>query len=184
VVSFVTTTIMKTSTFILATMLGAIPAIGLNAAPTRSTPVRAEVTFFEPQKFTDVKDSAYGDFERTTYLDQIREHVLTQSKRLVPQGHTLHVTFTDIDMAGDFESWRGPNFDEVRIVKDIYPPRIQLAFRLVDAEGNVVKEGRRELWDPSFLMKITMAFRDDPVRHEKELLDDWLRSEFAAPRKG
>jgi hypothetical protein len=68
-------------------------------------------------------------------------------------------------------------------VKDIYPPRISLVFRLTDAEGNVVKEGRRELRDLSFMMKITMAFRDDPVRHEKALLDDWLRDEFQRVRK-
>jgi hypothetical protein len=28
-----------------------------------------------------------------------------------------------------------------------------------------------------------MAFRDDSVRHEKALLDDWLRSEFPRVRK-
>ena len=101
----------------------------------------------------------------------------------MPEGHLLSVTFTDIDMAGDFEPWRGPRFDDIRIVKDIYPPRINLSFRLTDAEGNVVKEGTRELRDLAFMMKITMAFRDDPVRHEKALLDDWLRSEFPRVRK-
>jgi hypothetical protein len=32
-------------------------------------------------------------------------------------------------------------------------------------------------------MKITMGFRDDPVRHEKALIDDWLRAEFPRVRK-
>jgi hypothetical protein len=68
-------------------------------------------------------------------------------------------------------------------VKDIYPPRIDLTFRLTDAEGNVVQEGKRELRDLTFMMKITTAFRDDPVRHEKALLDDWLRSDFKQVRK-
>ena len=84
-----------------------------------------------------------GDYERTAYLDMIRDHLLEQAKYYVPDGHSLAVTFTDIDMAGDFEPWRGPRFDDIRIVKDIYPPRINLNFRLTDAEGNVVKEGRR-----------------------------------------
>lgn len=174
---------MKTSTILLGTLLGVLPTLALNAAPTR-TIARADVAFFEPQKFTDVRDSLSGDFERTTYLDQIRDHVLEQAKYYVPEGHTLSVTFTDIDMAGEFEPWRGPRFDDIRIVKDIYPPRIVLAFRLTDAAGNVVKEGKRELRDLGFMMKITMAFRDDPVRHEKELLDTWLRSEFQRVRKG
>lgn len=171
------------STYVL--FLGALamsPALALGATETR-TIARAEVVFFEPLKFTDVRDSQSGDSSRTTYLEQIRDHLLEQAKYHVPEGHLLRVTFTDIDMAGDFEPWRGPRFDDIRIVKDIYPPRISLSFRLTDAEGNVVKEGKRELRDLAFLMKITMGFRDDSVRHEKALLDDWLRSELPRVRK-
>jgi hypothetical protein len=174
---------MKTSRFLLGAALGILPVIAVQAAPTR-TIARADVVFFEPTKFTDVRDSYMGDHDRTTYLDQIRDHVVQQASRYIPEGHMLQVTFTDIDMAGDFEPWRGPRFDDIRIVKDIYPPRIVLNFRLTDAEGNVVKEGKRELRDLAFMMKINMSFRDDPVRHEKALLDDWLRSEFPRVRKG
>ena len=182
VLIFVIENIMKTSRFILVTLLGILPALAVPAVPTR-TIARAEVNFFEPKKFTDVRDSSMGDYERTTYLDQIRDHLLEQAKYYVPEGHMLSVTFTDIDMAGDFEPWRGPRFDDIRIVKDIYPPRMVLSFRLTDAEGNVVKEGKRELRDLAFMMKITMAFRDDSVRHEKGLIDDWLRAEFPRVRK-
>jgi hypothetical protein len=182
VLPFVTLNIMKTSTYLLVTFLGVMPALALRAAETR-TIARAEVLFFEPQKFTDVRDSYMGDHERTTYLESIRDHLLEQAKYYVPEGHHLSVTFNDIDMAGDFEPWRGPRWDDVRIVKDIYPPRIKLSFRLTDANGNVVKEGQRDLRDLAFMMKINMSFRDDPVRHEKALLDDWLRSEFPRVRK-
>jgi hypothetical protein len=173
--------LMRTNRFILVTLLGVLPAFAAKETPNKIL-ARAEVNFFEPRKFTDVKDSSMGDYERTTYLDQIRDHLLEQAKYYVPENHTLVVTFTDIDMAGDFEPWRGPRFDDIRIVKDIYPPRLVLTFQLRDGEGQVVKEGRRELRDLAFLMKITMAFRDDSVRHEKGLIDDWLRAEFPRVR--
>jgi hypothetical protein len=173
---------MKTSRFIALSLLGMLSGLALGAAETR-TIARAEVLFFEPQKFTDVRDSYMGDPDRTTYLEQIRDHLLEQAKYYVPEGHKLAVTFTDIDMAGDFEPWRGPRWDDIRVVKDIYPPRMVLTFRLTDAEGKVVKEGKRDLRDLAFMMKITMSFRDDAVRHEKALLDDWLRSEFPRVRK-
>lgn len=175
--------LMKTSHKILLITFGLLPAAALQAAAEVRTVARANVVFFEPQKFTDVRDAYMGDPDRTTYLDQIRDHVLEQAKYYVPEGHTLSVTFNDIDMAGEFEPWRGARWTDVRIVKDIYPPRINLVFRLTDAEGHVVKEGKRELRDLAFMMKITMAFRDDSVRHEKALLDDWLRSEFPRVRK-
>ena len=69
----------------------------------------------------------------------------------------------------------------MRIVRDIYPPRLGLEFRLLDPAGRVVRSGSRALSDLAFLLKITGGFRDDPLRHEKALLDDWLRAEFAAP---
>jgi hypothetical protein len=175
---------MKTSTYFLIALLGLAPALALPPPGEQQTKIpRAEVQFFEPKKFTDVKDTYTGDYERTTYLDQIRDYVIDQSKYYVPDGWHLSVTFTDIDMAGDFEPWRGPQFDDIRIVKDIYPPRINLTFQLVDPEGHVVKEGKRELKDLAFMMKINMSFRDDPVRHEKALLDDWFRAEFPRVKK-
>lgn len=173
---------MKTSRLILVGILAASPLLALQP-PGARTVARAEVVFFEPEKFTDVRDSLMGDYKRTTYLDQIRDHLLEQAKYFVPEGHKLTVTFSDIDMAGDFEPWRGPRFDDVRIVKDIYPPTVKLSFRLTDADGKVVKEGTRELRDLAFMMKITMGFRDDSVRHEKALLDDWLRADFPRVRK-
>jgi hypothetical protein len=182
VLVFVTPSNMKTPLLLLGSVLAFVPAIIAGPAEKRVI-ARAEVLFFEPLKFTDVRDSYMGDSTRTTYLEQIRDHLLEQAKYYVPEGHMLSVTFTDIDMAGDFEPWHGPRWSDVRIVKDIYPPRMSLSFRLTDAEGRVVMEGRRELRDLAFMMKITMGFRDDPVRHEKALLDDWLRSEFPRVRK-
>lgn len=169
---------MKLSQLFAFTLAGMTVAAGLHGANVNGANALAEVNFLEPSKFTDVKDHDMGDYERTTYLDSLRDHLLEQAKYFVPPGYKLSVTFTDIDMAGDFEPWRGPRFSDIRIVKDIYPPRIELSFQLTDAAGNVVKEGKRELRDLAFLSKITMSFRDDPMRHEKALIDDWLRDEF------
>ena len=86
---------MKISRLILLTLLGSLSAFAVGTEATR-TVARAEVNFFEPKKFTDVKDSSMGDYERTTYLDSIRDHLLEQAKYYVPEGHRLTVTFTDI----------------------------------------------------------------------------------------
>jgi hypothetical protein len=172
---------MKTNHTLWIAVLGLVPAVFAGAGEVR-TLARASVEFFEPLRFTDVLDSHMGRPDPELYLPQLRDHLLERAKYHVPEGHTLSVTFTDIDMAGEFEPWRGPQWSDVRIVKDIYPPRINLTFRLTDAEGRVVKEGKRELRDLAFLMKITMAFRDDPLRHEKALLDDWLSHELPRVR--
>lgn len=169
-------------------ILAALAVVGLTTA-LQSAPANpahhalTDIVFLEPAKYTDVKDSSMGDHERTTYLDQLRDHLRDQARYFVPQGYLLKVTVLDIDMAGEFEPWRGPQYHDVRIVKDIYSPRIDLAFQLTDAEGNVVSKGQRELRDLSFMMKLPTGFASDTMRHEKALLDDWLRNEFPRLRK-
>ncbi len=140
--------------------------------------LRMTVNFFEAEKFADVGDrSIPSSADRETILAALKEYLIQQACRVIPATHKLIVTVTDLDQAGGFEPWNGPGFDDIRIVKDIYPPRLQLVFRLIDAEGNIVREGRRELRDTAFLMKMTVN-QHDRLRHEKALIENWLRAEF------
>lgn len=165
--------------FLLSTLLAVGSAVGLQAAgKTLADDARIQVAFLEPQNFTDFRDSDMGYSPRNGYAEDLRERLAWLSRYYVPVGHKLEVTFTDIDMAGDFEPWRGPAWSDVRIVKEIYAPRIVLSFRLTDAAGNIVKEGKRELKDSAFWMKVNPVAQQDTLRHEKALLDDWLRAEF------
>jgi hypothetical protein len=174
---------MKTSHILFLSLLGLAPAfVWASDQPAKSS--RVEVNFFEPSNFTDIGDSRNpSEASRQSDLDQIREYLVDQSKVFIPEGQRLEVTFTDIDRAGDFEPTRGPNWNDVRMVREIYPPRMTLTFRLVDANGSVIKEGKRELRDMNYLMKLNPIGQSDPLRHEKSLLDDWMRSEFGRARK-
>jgi hypothetical protein len=175
---------MKTKLLFLTALFAAAPLLGRAAIPPPKTiDPRMQVNFFEPEKYTDVKMSQMGDDrDRDDILGRIRDYLIEQARHYVPLGQTLEITFTDIDMAGDFEPWRGPQFQDIRIVKDLYPPRMTLTFRLTDAEGNVLKQGKRELRDMSFLLKLSID-RNDTLRHEKGMLEDWLRSEMGRVRK-
>ena len=85
--------------------------------------------------------------------------------------------FTDIDLAGEFEPQRGPNFDRVRIMKNIYAPRFDLEFKLTGADGKVLNEGKRTLRD-SYYMDRMIADKSDPLCYDKDILNDWLRSDI------
>lgn len=51
------------------------------------------------------------------------------------------------------------------------------SFEITDAKGKVLREGTRELRNLSFMRDATIN-RQDPLRHEKNLLSDWLRREL------
>lgn len=137
-----------------------------------------QVTFVAPEKFTDVKDY-YLDTERgrDALLEQLKEHIVARAARFLTVGQRLEITVTDVDLAGDFEPWRGPNYNDVRFVKDIYPPRVSLEFRLLGADGKVLSAGKRQLQELGYLQSIAIPTWD-PLRYDKEMLSDWLRREF------
>jgi hypothetical protein len=164
--------------YCLLALAGAAPLAASDAPP------RVTVAFFEPEKFTDVRDSGlFNDSGRSNYLEQIRDHLLEQAPKHLAEGQRLEITFTDIDLAGDFELWRGPQYFDVRMVRDIYPPRLEFSFRLLDASGKGVKEARRTLLDLAIQLRSSMITQHDTLRYEKSMLDDWLREEFPRPAK-
>ena len=89
----------------------------------------------------------------------------------------MDVTITDIDRAGRYEPVVRAAMQDIRIVKDIYPPRMTLRFVVKGADGQVLAEGERKLVDHGFLTG-TNVNSNDSLRYEKRLIDDWLRREF------
>jgi hypothetical protein len=170
---------MKTTRLLLTAALGLGAVSALHAFDLAKGLPKTEIVYFEPEKFTDVANRAFGDSdqERNETLSDLRTHFIKQANRLLAPGQQLKITFTDIDLAGEFEPWRGGALADVRIVKDIYPPTMKLAFQLKDADGNVLKQGDRTLRDMGFMMTLSID-RNDPLRFEKELFDNWVRDEF------
>jgi hypothetical protein len=165
----------------LMVFLGLVSVGAAVAARPDKPGAAVEVTFVAPEKFTDVRDD-YMDSEkgRDALLSQLKDHLVKQGARLLAGDQRLEIKVTEVDLAGDFEPWRGPNFQDIRIVKDLYPPRVNLEFRLIGADGKVVSEGKRELRDISYLMNIALP-TSDPLRYDKEMLTNWLRQEFRRP---
>jgi hypothetical protein len=135
---------------------------------------RVEVVFQNSEKFTDIKDSVLPTekAEQETLI-QLKEFIIDQSISYINDKHKLTIVFTDIDLAGDFEPWRGPEWSNVRIVKSIYPPRFCFTWQVMDLAGKVVKKGSEDIRDLAFDMRVTLD-RNDPLHIEKDVLKDWM----------
>jgi hypothetical protein len=163
-----------------------IPTIVVNraaaAAPEPENPARVSVVFVKAEGFTD---AGYSKTERSSpaILLQLQRFILDTAARYLPESISLEVKITDIDLAGDFELFRGPQFDHVRMTKSIYPPRIALEFRVVDAGDRIIKEGQRQLTDLNYQLRVDYP-REDPLRYEKEISRDWLRGELGVLHAG
>lgn len=134
-----------------------------------------EVVYDNPDNFTDMTRRDLPQGADQGYLRELERHIERVGQNQISEGQMLTVTIHDVDMAGDFEPQRGPDFNDIRIVKEIYPPRIDLSFRLTDSSGAVIAEGDRQLRDNAFNWRISPVDREDPLRHEKALVDNFLR---------
>jgi hypothetical protein len=177
---------MKTKFVVLAALASALcgSLFAADSAASSSGDARVEVTYVNPDKFTDFTDSSdYPGRGVRDYGDGFKEYLAHEAARVIPEGARLTISFTEIDMAGEFEPWRGPRFSDIRIVKDLYPPRLNFTYKLTDASGAVLKEGEAKLRDVNFLMNAASSISNDPLRHEKSMMDDWLRAEFPKAKK-
>lgn len=181
---------LSTPRLLLATLL-ATAAITATAAPRTvtdpQTPRALEadgpvsVKWNDPSGFTELRNSTNRfEAERGNWVQQLAEYTRKTASKSLQPGQLLDVTFVDIKRAGDFEPWQGPRASDIRIMRDIYPPRITLAYTLKGANGTVIDQGEAALRDSGYLHgSVGLHSSSDPLRYEKKLIDDWVRRDLA-----
>jgi hypothetical protein len=138
-----------------------------------------EVTFVEPETYTDAAYRAYQT-DRSPVLKMLREHLESLGLQYLPSEQQLKIDILDIDLAGRFEPWRYQGYD-VRYLRDITWPRIKLQYTLLE-DGQVISNADVALSDMNYLQHGNRYFHSDRLRYEKRLLDDWFRKEFKLDR--
>ena len=185
---------MKTQSLVAVLMLSLLLAAPLAARPAkvtdpdapRSLPVSGpvSVSWSDPSGFTELRYSRNRwEAERGNWVVQLAEYLRKGVAKALPAGERVEFNITDIKRAGDYEPWHGSNMQDVRVVRDIYPPRITFTYTRYAADGQVIDQGDRKLVDMGFLFAGGNAFNSDPLRHEKRMLDDWIRSELKDGRE-
>jgi hypothetical protein len=168
---------------IFTVTLALIVAGSLQAAVNPATAPHVEVVFDHPENFRDIKDSAVPtDKGMDAILKAIRDYIVRIADPMLPKGYGLKIVFTDIDLAGDFEPWRGAQWDTVRIVKDIYPPAFSFSYSVTDGSGKMVKQGSENIRDLGFQFRAVMD-ESDPLRYEKDILRSWLSANLRSVGK-
>ncbi len=180
---------MKSRTTILAVALTMLLPCAVFAQDTdaadasfaRTLPVNApvRVEWTDPEGFSEIRYSR-NRFEsrRGNWVQRLAEHLQQQAARAIGPDERLELLITDIELAGDYEPL-GTGLDDVRVVRDVYPPRMRVDYVRHGADGQVMQQGSRTLSDPGFLGATSLSAHD-PLRFEKRMIDAWVRREFAS----
>jgi hypothetical protein len=142
------------------------------------------VTWGDYQTFTDVKPAngmrkAYAESTFKTLEEYM--HKLAAD---LPQGHTLAMTITNLDLAGrvlpgSFTGLGLHSTDMIRVIKTIDIPRIEFTYEYKDANGIVLKSDTVNLKDMSFMTGHNPLFSSDSLKYEKNMLRKWFKDTFA-----
>lgn len=196
------TVIMNTNRYVLtsALLIGlAISSIGIGVSqaatgehaqelhtedPTLSHSSLA-VKWGEYKSFTDVK-SALGS--RQSFAENTFNKLETYLHKLaadLPEGHTLELEVTNLDLAGrvlpgSFTGLGLHSTDMIRVIKSIDIPRIEFNYIYKDANGDILKSDTVNLKDMSFMTGYNPLFSSDSLKYEKNMLRKWFKSTIAA----
>lgn len=165
----------------LAAMAALLLFAGLLPVAAGAQPA-VEVRFTDLSRFTDLRRTTSDDMGDAAELaDELRQYLQRRGPAYLAPGQRLAVVITDVDMAGDLRPSKNSNYMLRRVIRAIFPPSIDLDFRLVGADGAVLREGRRQLRNNAFLYG-KYAQQRVLLVHEKALLERWLAAELPFPR--
>ncbi len=136
-----------------------------------------EVKFIEPDKFSDAGRSRL-DRERT--LKGLGDYLQALGREL-PEGQTLRLEVTDLDLAGNLEPFGWRRMDEVRVLRGRADwPHLNLRYTL-QAEGRTLKTGDAHLADLSYMYALRgRELGQGDLAYEKRMVRRWFDETFAA----
>lgn len=150
-------------------------AIPLAAKDVEPGAAKITVNFPNWQNYTDIKDAYIPtDSGEQNNLHELEKSLQEEAHYLVPDGDHLTLTFSDIDLAGEYEPQRGTEWEDVRILKEIYPPHYKFTWQLTNSAGQVVRQGKEDLTDLNYQMMMTPTSWN-PLRYDKAELRNWMQ---------
>lgn len=137
-----------------------------------------KIEWQNPKEFRDIKTSAelQSRFENRLF-ETLTQNINKQAEKTLKPGQTLHMQVTDIDLAGDMRPTFGATPGDLRIVKDLYPPRATFSYSVKEGD-KVVIAGDEKITDMSF-MHHSSRMRDRPFQYETRLFVEWLQKTVA-----
>lgn len=134
-----------------------------------------EIKFTDPDKYVDIRSGEKND---SSFRENVFYNIEKQLKKLaknLPEDQLLKLEVTDIDLAGD--TLIG-GINRIRIVKQMYPPRIKFNYQLVEKDKSIIAQGEENIRNTSFMTNQGLRYKSDAFGFEKQLLENWFDKTF------
>ena len=157
----------------IAVILGSCMALSVQAATV-------EIEWLDPQEYRDIRTDQVNQerFEKRV-MGALEAHFAAAAARYLPENQQLHVTMTDVNLAGEVEYFHTSSGRGLRVVRELYFPSLSFEYELRGADGEVMSGGEEDIHDMSFLNFQHGLRRNEPFIYEKRLINEWVREALA-----
>lgn len=137
-----------------------------------------KVEWQTPDNYHDIQSSneLQSRFENR-FFETITKNINKQAEKTLKPNQKLEMQVSNVDLAGDVRPTFGATTGDLRIVKEVYPPRITFTYQILE-DDKVIITGDEKLTDMSFLSRIS-RINERPFEAETTMLNDWLKRTVA-----
>ncbi len=160
----------KLLTITLAMLLASCSSTIVEPETVSATDGLATVTLINPRDFSDIDTGNFGiqsDFEQSV-AKKLAEALADHFKET---DVTIDITFTNIDLAGETRY----NMQEIRVLKDLYIPRMSFEYVIKDIAGNIMLADTVDIKDMGYLSKRLFGMKaNDLIGYDKRMLIEYF----------
>jgi hypothetical protein len=160
-------------------LIHTVPALALGLVGIASTASTVSVSFNPDAQYAD---AGISPRDRQATLATLSAHLKRVAERRLPADEALEVELLDVDLAGTVRPSRRTGTDLRGVRGSADWPRLTLRYSL-SKDGRVLRSGTESIADMNYSGRLGNYLSGDPLRYEKQLLDDWV-GRLAQPQAG
>lgn len=158
---------------LLPVMLGVM--LSANAFATEQE-AAVKVNWQHPEKYSDIRPSSGSKKAFQKRVISGFDKIWADFAEKLPAGHRLIVTVKDLDLAGDVNPMYRIDHSDIRVVKEIYFPRMTFDYQLLDRAGQIVAaEQDVKIKDIGFMNSTPVGMGSTEFAYEKQMLKQWFQ---------
>ncbi len=159
-----------------ATGLIGLSLATLLAASAAQAAGSVQVSFVQPEQFSDARDARR---DSTETLRQLKSFLEEEAVRHLTDNQALTIEVLDVDLAGEVR-YSSHLRNDVRVLKGRADwPRITLRYTL-EAAGQPARRVEQTVADMAYLQRLNRYASGEPLRYEKLMLDEWFDAQFGS----
>ena len=154
-------------------------------ATTKETSSQVKISWQNPEKYADIRPANESKKSYQAQVINSFDKIWTKLAEKLPAGYYLELTITDLDLAGDVNPMYRLANNDVRVIKDIYFPRMQLNYILYNADKQIVGQANDvKIKDMGFMTSGSATFTSREFAYESEMIKKWFNKEILTKTTG